>query len=357
MREKWSPKPGDKVLRVPRVKAWRMPLSELSTPKEGRLSPMILVYGFAGLIAIGSVLLMLPMASRTGQATLSVDAVFTATSAVCVTGLVVLDTGTYWSSFGQGVILVLIQLGGFGFMASATLLFMMLGQKVGLRERLLVRESMGTANLGGLVTLVKRIALFTLVTEAIGAAIFYFHFSSSYPVRTAVWKAVFQSISAFNNAGFDIWGNFRSLLDYQGDTLVMLVTAALIFLGGISFIVLADVFTVRRFSRLALDSKLVLVTTGSLLVLGMVVILFTELGNPDTLGGLPFPQKLLVAFFHSVTARTAGFSAIDMSEVADYSLLFIMFLMFVGGASGSTAGGIKVGTLGVLLATIWSSIR
>ena len=334
-----------------------MPLAELTAPKTGRLSPLILVYGFAGLIGIGTLLLALPMASKMGQTTSGVDAFFTATSAVCVTGLVVLDTGTYWSSFGQGVILVLIQLGGFGFMTSATLLFMLLRQKVGLRERLLVRESMGGVRLGGLVSLVKKIAVFTIIIETIGTAVFYFHFSSTYPTGTAVWKAIFQSISAFNNAGFDIWGNFQSLLNHQGDVLVILGTAALILLGGISFIVLARVFSARRFSRLSLDSKIVLTTTGALLVLGMIVILFTEFSNPDTLGALPLPQKLLVAFFHSVTPRTAGFSVIDMGKVADYSLLFLMFLMFVGGASGSTAGGIKVGTLGLLVATMWSSIR
>jgi trk system potassium uptake protein TrkH len=300
---------------------------------------------------------MLPVASKTGQFTSPVNTLFTAASAVCVTGLAVVDTGDYWSSFGQGVILVLIQIGGLGFMASATLLLLVLGRRLGLRERWLIGQSLGTERLGGMVKLVRRILVFTFIVEAIGAAIFYIRFSVENPTGTAAWKAVFQSVSAFNNCGLDLFGNFRSLLGYQTDTTVILTTAGLIILGGISFMVVADVINVRRFGRLLLDSKIVLVTTLGLLVLGTVVILLTEYSNADTLGPLSFPYKLLNAFFHSVTPRTAGFSSINIGSMAAYSQFFTILLMFVGGAAGSTAGGIKVNTFGMLVATIWSTIR
>ena len=176
-------------------------------------------------------------------------------------------------------------------------------------------------------------------------------------METAVWEAVFQSISAFNNAGFDVFGNFRSMLDYQTDTLVILTTGALVILGGISFMVVADIGAMRRFGRLAVDSKIVITTVVALLILGTVVFLLTEYSNPDTLGPLSFPYKLLNAFFHSITPRTAGFSTINVGSMADYSLFFTILLMFVGGAAGSTAGGIKVNTFGMLIATMWSSLK
>jgi len=350
-------RPGDKIFRTPRVEAWKIPLPPIPKPRVSKVSPLLLIYGFAAIIALGTLLLILPISSKTGQFTSPIHALFTATSAVCVTGLVVVDTGTYWSTFGQAVILVLIQIGGFGFMTSATLFLLVLVRRVGLRERLLIGESMGLTRLGGLVRLVRNIALYTISIEAIGTALFYIHFSTENPTGTAIWKSLFQAISAFNNAGFDIFGQFRSMSDYQGNVLVVLVTAALIFLGGISFLVVADLFKVRSLFRLSLDSKLVLSVTIILLTVGMIVVLLTEFNDPDTLGAMSFPQKMLNAFFQSVTARTAGFSTIDMGNIADYALFFTMILMFIGGASGSTAGGIKVNTFGMLFATIWSSIR
>lgn len=350
-------RPGDKVFRVRRVKAWRFPLPPVPKPRVSGLSPLILIYGFAVIIALGTLLLILPPSSKTGQFTSPVDALFTATSAVCVTGLVVVDTGTYWSSFGQAVILALIQIGGFGFMTSVTLFLLVLRRRIGLRERLLVGESMGLTRLGGLVRLVRRIAIFTILVEVIGTMLFYIRFSAESPPGTAAGKSIFQAVSAFNNAGFDIFGNFRSLSDYQGDAWVVLVTAALVFLGGISFLVVEDMLKTRSLARLSLDSKLVLSTTILLLAFGAIVILLAEFNDPDTLGVLSLPQKLLNAFFQSVTARTAGFSTINMANVADYALFFTMLLMFIGGASGSTAGGIKVNTFGMLMATIWSTIR
>jgi trk system potassium uptake protein TrkH len=267
------------------------------------------------------------------------------------------DTADYWSGFGQGVILALIQVGGLGFMSSATILLLLLGRRVGLRERWLIGVSLGSEQTGGMVKLVRRIVVFTFLVEAIGAAVFYIHFSVESPKLTAVWVSVFHAVSAFNNAGFDIFGQFRSMLDYQTSALVLLTTAALIILGGISFVVVADIGRVRRFGRLSLNSKLVLVTTFGLILLGAIVFLVTEYNNADTFGPMSVTTKLLNAFFHSVSSRTAGFSSINMVGMQNYSQFFTVVLMFVGGAAGSTAGGIKVNTFGMLVATIWSTIR
>jgi len=350
-------RPGDMIFRVTRVRPWQIPLPQVPRPKAPGLSPLLVVYGFAGIITLGMILLMLPVASRSGQFTSPVNALFTSASAVCVTGLAVVDTGTYWSSFGQGVILVLIQIGGLGFMTSATLLLLLLGRRIGLRGRWLIGQSLGLEGLGGMVKLVRRIAVFTLIVEAIGAAIFYIRFSVENPAGTAGWRAIFHAVSAFNNCGLDLFGNFRSLLGYNTDTTVILTTAALIIIGGISFVVVADIIKVRSFGRLSLDSKLVLVTTLGLLAVGTIIILLTEYSNADTLGPLAPPYKILNAFFHAVTPRTAGFASINIGSMAAYSQFFTILLMFVGGAAGSTAGGIKVNTFGMLIATIWSSIR
>ncbi len=355
--ESYKPKPGDKTFRVSRIKPWKVPVQAITKTKSGEPSLLTLVYGFAAMIAAGTVLLMLPVSSRSAEWTSFVDALFTATSGVCVTGLVVVDTLDYWSFFGQAVILVLIQLGGFGFMTSTTIALVALGQRIGLRERLLIGESIGIATLGGLIRIVRGMLIFTLSAEIIGAAIFYLRFSSEFPFDMAIWNSVFQSVSAFNNAGFDLFGSFRSIVDYHGDYLVVLTTAALIFLGGISFLVVRDALKSRSLKKLSLDSKLVLSITAILLLAGTVILLLTEYANQGTLGLMPVHEKLLNAFFQSVTSRTAGFATLNIGNMTDYALFFIMILMFVGGASGSAAGGVKVNTLGLVFATIWSSLR
>lgn len=340
------------------MKPWLIPIPPSpEKPTINGFSPLFLIYGFGATILLGALLLWLPISDANSESTSFLTALFTATSAVCVTGLTVVDTGTHWSGFGEAIILLLIQIGGFGFMTSATLLLMALGRRIGLRERLLIAESMGVDKIGGVVRLVKRIAIFTLLAEAVGAALLYISFADGNSVGSALWHSTFHSISAFNNAGFDIFGSFRSLQDYQGDALVLITTAVLVFLGGIGFIVVADVVKVRRLVRLSLNSKIVLSVTAGLLALGMLVILLTEYGNQGTLGDFSIPRKLLVSFFQSVTPRTAGFTTVDIGAFEDYTLFFVIVLMFIGGASGSTAGGIKVNTFGILLATGWSSIR
>jgi trk system potassium uptake protein len=352
---------GDRIFRVPRVQPWRIPLALVRLPKFQSVSVAVVIWGLAAIIGIGAILLMLPI-SRADPTPVLLgdafpDALFTATSATCVTGLTVHETGTYWSSFGQAVILVLMQIGGLGFMVGATLLLLAFGRSVGLREKVLIGESMGVERLGGLVSLLMGIAFFTIFFEGIGAVLFYIRFSQDFSSPgTAMWHSLFHSVSSFCNAGFDILGG-GSLMGYNNDPLVILTTAALIILGGLSFLVAWDVFRKRRFRRLSLDSKLVIVMTVALLALGTIVLLAMEYNNPDTLGPMPLPQKLLNAFFQSVTPRTAGFNVISIGMMTAYSLFFTIMLMFVGGASGSTAGGVKVSTFGVLLATVWSSLK
>jgi trk system potassium uptake protein TrkH len=359
MQNRPTQKPGDRTFRVPRVTSWHVPLSSVvPQPKTGGLSPKLTIYAFMSIIALGAILLMMPFCSQTGQFTSPIDAFFTSTSAVCVTGLTVVDTGSHFNIYGQAILLLLIQFGGFGFMTSATVFLMVLGRRIGLRERLLISESLGLERLGGLVKLVQRMAIFTLAVEGLGAAILYVRFSTEQPTGKAIWYSVFHSISAFNNCGMDILGNnFQSLVSYRDSILTVLTISFLIIVGGISFMVISDIGRAHRFGRLSVDSKIVLVTTGILLGMGTLMVFVTEFNNPATLGALPWGEKVLNAFFLSVASRTAGFSTFNIGAVASYGLAFVIFLMFIGGASGSTAGGIKVNTLGMLLSTVWSAIR
>jgi len=351
---------GDKIFRVPRTEPWRIPLALVRVPQFKSISVTAVIWGFAITIATGAVLLMLPISSQAHEWTYFPDALFMATSATCVTGLSVLESGTHFSLFGQAVLVVLMQVGGFGFMAGATLLLLAFGRSVGLREKLVIAESMGVERIGGLVALLLGIAFFTLFCEGIGAVLLYIRFSQDPAFSSpgmALWQSIFHAVSAFNNCGLDIIGRGNNIMDYQKDPLVVLTIAGLIILGGLSFLVVWDVFKKRSFRKLSLDSKMVIAVTAILLIMGTAVLLAMEYNNPDTLGPMSFPQKLLNAFFHSVTPRTAGFNVIWVGRMTSYSLFFTIMLMFVGGASGSTAGGVKVNTFGVLLATVWSSLR
>ena len=356
-------RPGDRRILVQRTQPEKFtvrPRRRVVRPPSPALSLLLL---FVVLIAVGTGLLMLPIAANDGTATRFIDALFTASSAACVTGLVVVDTATHWSPFGQVVILLLIQAGGFGIMAGSTLLlFVFLGRRTTLRERILVQESLGGLQLGTVTTLIKRIAIFTIATEAIGAVVLSIAFTSGPEAGPpgdplGIWWGVFHSVSAFNNAGFDLTGGFRSLSPFVDDWVVLLTIAVLLSLGGLGFAIVGDAIERRRWSRMTLETKLVLSTTAALLVVGMMLIAFTEWTNPATLGALPAEQRLLNALFESATLRTAGFTALDTGAFAEASLFVVMALMFIGGASGSTAGGIKVNTFSVLLMAIVSTVR
>jgi trk system potassium uptake protein len=353
-------RPGDQRIRIERVEPVEFHVAPRRRVRRPPPSPAVaLVIGFALLIAAGTLVLMLPISSASGEWTRAVDALFIATSATCVTGLVVLDTATHWSPFGHVVILFLMQAGGFGFMTGSTLiLFLLVGRRTGLRDRMLVQASTGTPDLGSVTTLVKRVAVFTAVFEVAGAILLAGAFLSlGRDMGTALWHGLFHSVSAFNNAGFDLMGNFQSLNQFANDPQVLIPIGALIVVGGLGYAIVGDIWGKNRWSRFALETKLVLVTTIFLLLVGMLSIAWFEWDNPATLGPMPEIQKVLNALFESVTLRTAGFSALNTGQLTVASLFVVMALMFIGGASGSTAGGIKISTFSILLAAIVSTAR
>ena len=325
--------------------------------KESLNPSKILVIGFAILILLGTFLLSLPIAVEDGERLSFLDALFTATSATCVTGLVVVDTGDTFSLFGELVILTLIQLGGLGFMTFATFLFALLGKKISLKERLLLKEALNTASPAGMVKLVKRILLFTVITELIGATILAIRFSYDMPIGQAFYFGIFHTISLFNNAGFDVMGEFRSLTDYVDDPIVVLTACSLIIIGGLGFVVVNELYEFRQTRRMSFHTKVVLSTTLILIAGSTILIFLFEYGNDKTLGPLSSTGKALGALFHGVTPRTAGANTLSTPDLTHATLFLTIFLMFIGGGSGSTAGGIKVSTFAVLMATALSQLK
>lgn len=317
----------------------------------------ILVLGFASVILIGAILLNLPIASKDGTSVGFINALFTATSAVCVTGLVVVDTATHWTVFGQTIILLLIQIGGLGFMTMGTFFALLVGKKITLRERLVMQEALNQFNVSGIVRLTKYVLITTLIIEGIGVFLLSLRFIPIYGLRKGIGYGIFHSISAFCNAGFDLIGNFRSLTPFADDILINIVISSLIVLGGLGFTVILEVFQKRKFARLSLHSKLVILITCILIVFGSLFMLILEFNNPNTMGDLSLKGKLLSAMFHGITPRTAGFNTLPTDQLTMASIFLTIVLMFIGGSSGSTAGGIKTTTAGVLIATIISVIQ
>lgn len=314
--------------------------------------PKILVLGFAIVILLGAFLLTLPIATEDGNGLSFLNALFTATSATCVTGLVVVDTGDSFTMFGELVILFLIQIGGLGFMSFATFLFLLLGKKVSLRERLLLKEAFNHITLAGIVRLVKRVLIFTAVIESIGGIILSIRFSFDMPLGKAFYFGFFHAISNFNNAGFDLMGEFRSLIPYVDDPIVVLTICTLITLGGKGFIVMNELFEFHVTKRLSVHTKVVLLTT-LVLILGATILIFTlEYGNEKTLYSLSNSGKVLGSLYQAVTPRTAGSNTLPIGDLTQSTLLLTILLMFIGAGPGSTAGGIKVTTLAVLMATM-----
>ncbi|WP_378955865.1 TrkH family potassium uptake protein [Pelosinus sp. sgz500959] len=330
--------------------------SNLMDIAEWKLTPyQILVLGFAGLILCGALLLMTPQASVSGQSLNFIDALFTATSAVCVTGLVVVDTGTYFSIFGQMVIICLIQAGGLGIMTMATLMALVMRRKIQLRERLIMQEALNQMTVSGVVRLTQYIILITLLIEFIGGSILAVRWYADLGSQ-AIYFGYWHAVSSFCNAGFDLFGNFSSLTNYVDDLTVNLTITSLIILGGIGYTVMFDVWGNRHWSKFALHTKLVLTTTTVLLIFGTLVILLLEMNNPDTLGPLTWQGKILGSYFQSVTPRTAGYNTVDIGKLQDATVFFMVILMFIGASPTSTGGGIKTSTIGVLMAAVWALI-
>jgi trk system potassium uptake protein TrkH len=328
--------------------------------RRGRgLSPaQLIVVSFAAAIAAGTVLLRLPLAHGTGVEIGWIDALFTATSAVCVTGLAVVDTGRDWSPFGQAIILLLNQVGGLGILTVGSLLALVTGRRLGFRHRLQLQTQLNALQVGGVVRLVRRIVLVVLGIELLGALALYVRFAAVEGWGPGAWQALFHSVSAFNNAGFSLYPD--SLERFVADPVVNLAVIVLVVLGGLGFVVVVNLIARYRQQQrtpLSLHTKLALTATAWLIGTATVVLLLLEWTNPATLGELSWPTRAQAALFQAVTPRTAGFNTVSYAAMSEASLMFTMLLMFIGGNPGSTAGGIKTVTFFVLVGSAWSISR
>lgn len=321
--------------------------------------PQILTAGFIIIILIGSVLLSLPYASEDGARTPFIDAFFTATTATCVTGLVVVDTGTHYSAFGEIVILLLMQIGGLGFMTMATLFALAFKKRISLRERLWLQESMSHTSLEGIVRFIRRVLVYAFTIEIAGALLLAIRWSASMPFDQALYYGVFHSVSLFTNAGLDIMGPvhgpFNSFINHVDDPVINAVLMMLIFLGGIGFIVLAEVIDYPKIRKLSLHSKVVLITSGGLFAGGAVLLFIFEFTN--TLEPLGFSGKLYSSLFQSISPRSGGANTLNIADMRNASQFLLIILMFIGASPGSVGGGIKVTTFAILIGAVIAMIR
>ena len=306
--------------------------------KPGR----IITAGFALLIIIGAILLSLPIAHNEGVDVSFIDALFTSTSAVCVTGLIVVDTADTFNVFGRTIVAILIQIGGLGITSFGVGIIILTGRHVGIKERTLVKEAMNLESMKGMVKLVKSIFLMTISFETVGALLSFISFSKNYSIADAAGISIFHSIAAFNNSGFDILGGLTNLIPYREDILLNLVTAFLIITGGLGFLVIKDIIVKRNFKKFTLHTKVVIITTIILLLSGTILLKMTE------------KISLLGAFFFSTSARTAGFSTYNVGQFTNGGLFVLIILMFIGASPGSTGGGIKTTTLFLIIENIYS---
>lgn len=328
--------------------------------KKGLMPAQYIAIMFALIILAGTVLLSLPAASRSGESCGPLSALFTATSATCVTGLVLHDTWTQWSGFGQVVILCMIEIGGLGFMTAASFVIFLFRKRVGLRQRMLMAQALSVNDMESVVKLQKWVLCGSLSIQFAGALILFLRFLPEFGVQRAAWWGIFHAVSAFCNAGFDIFGVIApgaSMMAFQSDYVVCITVMLLITVGGLGFFVWEEVVRVRNWKKFSVYTKLVLLTSGVLILLGAVCVWATEWNNPATLGGMTLPQKILNGFFQSVSLRTAGFGAVDQAGLTEAGKAISILLMLVGGSSGSTAGGVKTVTMVVLFLFLWSRIR
>ena len=332
--------------------------ASIQKPFRRMRPPQIVVLVFLALVLTGGAILCLPVCSKTGEPTSFLTALFTATSATCVTGLIQVDTGTYWSTFGQVVIILLIQLGGLGFMTVSTIFFLALRRRIGLRQRMVLAQGLGVSSMSGVVRYVRNVILGTFCVEGAGALILFFRFLPEFGFGKALWYGVFHSISAFCNAGFDILADVEyggSIARYATDPVINLTLMALIVIGSLGFTVWGEIRRTRRFSRLSVYARLVLLITAGLIFGGGALFALLEWNNPGTIGSFSTGGKLLAALFQSVTLRTAGFASFNQDALTEASKLLSNILMFVGG--WSTAGGVKTVTMGLVVLSAVSTMR
>lgn len=316
----------------------------------------LIVLSFILLIMIGGFLLNLPIASKDGKSVGVLGAFFTSTSASCVTGLIYRDTLNQWTTFGQLVILFLVQIGGLGIITLTMFFTVILGRKISLKGRALVQESLNSLSIGDALMLLKRVFLITIIIELIGAILLSINFVPKFGLR-GIYMGIFHSVSAFCNAGFDIMGDQKSLTEYNGSPLVLLTVAFLIITGGLGFIVWEDIMDYRKKRTFMLHTKIVFLTTVFLLISGSILFFLFEYNNSLTTGSLSLFEKITASVFHSVVTRTAGFNSLPLNDMTELSKVTTTILMFIGGAPGSTAGGIKVTTFSIILISIISQIK
>lgn len=353
-------KTGEKIIRRPRLREISSVLIRFPSPRRPmRLfaSPLLLLYGFILLITVGGLVLSLPISSADNRFTPFEDSFFTSTSAATVTGLTVVSTSAHWSGFGTVVIFSLMLIGGLGFMSFATFLLILIGQRISLSERMLIRDTIGSDRLGGMVVLLRRIVFVVMGMYLVGMLAIFWQLEKIFPLGTALWQSAFLSVSGFNNAGFTIFPDSTSLegLPLKFPTLAFLTV--LIIIGSIGWSVIVDIYRRKRFTHFTLDTKMIIIASVFLWILGALVFFLAEYANPDTIGPYSVIHKGLFAIFESISGRTAGFSAITFNGVNDLTKLFFVGLMFIGGGAGSVAGGIKVGTFAVIVAAVISSIK
>ncbi len=316
--------------------------------------PLVITLSFFLVILTGGILLSLPVSSAGGTPTNFLDSYFTSNSATCVTGLVTLDTGVHFSLFGLIVIMALMQVGGLGYMTFSTFMLLVFRQKLFISQKLAVQEALNVYSTKDVISVLRKIFGIVFAVEGVGALILFLRWLPEFGVGKAILYAVFHSISAFNNAGFALPPNFANLAPYVTDITINLTITTLIIIGGIGFIVIADVLQHRR---LSLHSKVAILTTLCLIVGGTIFIFALESHNPKTIGALILPHKIMVSYFQAVTPRTAGFNTVDFSRMIPATLLFTMFLMFVGASPGGTGGGIKTTTFSLIISTIWATLK
>lgn len=331
-----------------------MPQSWVEARRRPLSPPQALAVSFGVLILTGAFLLTLPLSGEQERLPF-VDALFTATSAVCVTGLIVVDTPEALSTFGELVVLVLIQLGGLGYMTISSLLVLTLGGRVKLQDRLALQEGLHAHSLEGITRFAAVVFGVTVVFELLGCGILALRWMDEFGLGRAAYLGLFHAVSAFNNAGFSLFST--SLMAYRGDLTVNLVVAGLIILGGIGFVVITELRDLKRGRRMSLHTKLVLSLSGLLLVAATAVVFLLERGNPRSLGGLPAGEAWLAAFFQATAPRTAGFNTLDIGSLREPTLFLLMALMFIGAAPGGTGGGVKVSTFAVTVVALWATVR
>ena len=353
---------GDQAVRVPRsaeTSSTEIPVAPRTISVRGFTSPMSLIYGFLIIDAIGTGLLMLPISSKEAGVADFLTCLFTASTAVTVTGLVTVDTLDHWSFFGQVVILSLIFIGGLGFMTGAAFLIILVGQELGLQNRLIVREGLGGGQLGGIAVLVRNIVVFAIALQFVGFIVLWLYWTfvrniwEGFSFWESLWLGLFHGISAFNNAGIEVLPDAvvggGSLIGFGSDYFTLFVFAVLIFAGSTGYVFWSDVWRKKRFALLRLDSKFVLIGSIFLFVVGFVTYAVGEWGNVETSGGENLIQKVSDATFHSVTTRSSGFAVVDYGDISSSTDFSTEVLMFIGGVSGTTGGGIKVNTFMVIV--------